>query len=80
MTLGYAFVGYSHHFRRRTCHTIRKLVHQKMNGNGKRAAVNMVGSIKQLLKKLCVKDRYQEVKAGIVIRYQSEQSDLFLSE
>jgi len=51
-----------------------------MNGNGKRAAVNMVGSIKQLLKKLCVKDRYQEVKAGIVIRYQSEQSDLFLSE
>ena len=40
----------------------------------------MVGSIKQLLKKLCVKDRYQEVKAGIVVRYQSEQSDLLLSE
>ena len=51
-----------------------------MDGYGQTAAVNMVGSIKQLLKKLCVKDRYQEVKAGIVIRYQSEQSDLFLSE
>ena len=26
VTLGYAFVGYSHRFRRRTCHTVRKLV------------------------------------------------------
>ena len=26
VTLGYAFVGYSHRFRRRTCHTICKLV------------------------------------------------------
>ena len=43
-------------------------------------AVYVVGGIKQLLKKLCVKDRYQEVKAGIVVRYQSEQSDLFFSE
>ena len=26
VTLGYAFVGYSHRFKRRTCHTVRKLV------------------------------------------------------
>ena len=51
-----------------------------MNRHRQTTAVDMVGCIKQLLKKLCVKDRYQEVKAGIVIRYQSEQSDLFLSE
>ena len=59
---------------------IGKLVHQEMNRDRQAAAVYVVGGIKQLLKKLCVKDRYQEVKAGIVVRYQSEQSDLFLSE
>ena len=26
VTLGYAFVGYSHRFRRRTCHTVCKLI------------------------------------------------------
>lgn len=33
-----------------------------MNGNGKRAAVNMVGSIKQLLKKLCVRIDTKKLK------------------
>ena len=43
-----------------------------MNRDRQAAAVNMVGGIKQLLKKLCVKDRYQKVKARIVIRYQGK--------
>ncbi|MCI7515897.1 MAG: hypothetical protein MSE70_02275 [Streptococcus sp.] len=29
MTLGYAFVGYSYRFGRRTCHTIRKITNLK---------------------------------------------------
>ena len=33
VTLGYAFVGYSHRFRRRTCHTICKLVKQTAHMN-----------------------------------------------
>ena len=43
-----------------------------MDRDRQAAAVNMVGGIKQLLKKLCVKDRYQEIKARIVIRYQGK--------
>lgn len=46
VTLGYAFVGYSHRFKRRTCHTIGKLVHQKMHGNRQAAAVDVIGGIK----------------------------------
>ena len=45
VTLGYAFVGYSHRFGRRTCHTIRKFVHDKMHMNGQTAAVFMVGGV-----------------------------------
>ena len=58
VTLGYAFVGYSHRFRRRTCHTICKFVHHKMNRHRQTATVDMVGCIKQLLKELCVKNGY----------------------
>ena len=51
-----------------------------MNRDRQAAAVNMVGGIKQLLKKLCVKDRYQEVKARIVIRYQGKQCRFLFTE
>ena len=50
VTLGYAFVGYSHRFQRRTCHTIGEHVHQEVNGNWQCAAVNMVSGKEKLLK------------------------------
>ena len=43
-----------------------------MDRDRQAAAVYVVGGIKQLLKKLCVKDGYQEIKARIVIRYQGK--------
>lgn len=46
VTLGYAFVGYSHRFRRRTCHTVGKFVHQKMDVYLEPAAVFVIGKIK----------------------------------
>ena len=45
VTLGYAFVGYSHRFRRRTCHTICKLVKQTAHMNRQPPAVNVVGFV-----------------------------------
>lgn len=38
-----------------------------MNRDRQAAAVYVVRGIKQLLKKLCVKDGYQKVKACIVV-------------
>ena len=80
VTLGYAFVGYSHCFRRRTCHTIRKFVHYEMAMHRQASAVLVICQIKKLLKELGIKDTDQEVKARIVVWYQSEQSDLLFSQ
>jgi len=45
VTLGYAFVGYSHRFGRRTCHTVRKFVHDKVAMHGQASSVLMVSDI-----------------------------------
>ena len=45
VTLGYDFVGYSYRFRRRTCHTIRKLVQQTAHMDGQPPAVLVVGLV-----------------------------------
>lgn len=50
VTLGYAFVGYSHRFRRRTCHTIGKFVHKEMYMDRKSPTIFMICQVKQLLK------------------------------
>ena len=49
VTLGYAFVGYSHRLNRRTCHTVCELVHQEMNVNGQSASILVVCQIEKLL-------------------------------
>lgn len=49
VTLGYAFVGYSHRFKRRTCHTVCELIHQKMNVDRQPAAIFVVCQIEKLL-------------------------------
>ena len=50
-----------------------------MDGYRQTAAVDMVGGVKKLLKQLGVKDRYQKVETGIVIRYQRKQRRFFLA-
>ena len=52
VTLGYAFVGYSHRFKRRTCHTVRKLVKQKADVNRQFAVVFVVCFITKQVEKL----------------------------
>ena len=61
MTLGYAFVGYSHRFRRRTCHTVRKLVHDKVNVDRQPSAMLKVRFPVELLKKLGVEGEWEGI-------------------
>ena len=49
VTLGYAFVGYSHRFKRRTCHTVCELIHQEMNVDRQPASILVVCQIEKLL-------------------------------
>ena len=80
VTLGYAFVGYSHRFRRRTCHTVGKLVHDEMAVDRQAATILMVGKIKELLKKLRIEDTDKEVKTRIVVWYQCKQSNFLFAQ
>ena len=45
VTLGYAFVGYSHRFRRRTCHTICELVTKDSHMIRQSSMMNIIGSV-----------------------------------
>jgi len=65
VTLGYAFVGYSHRFRRRTCHTVRKLVKETPHMNWKSASIYIISSVTEQIKKLCVHNRNNKIK-GII--------------
>jgi len=59
---------------------IRKFVHYKVAMHGQAAAVFMVCQIKELLKELRIKDTDKEVKARIIVWYQSKQSDFLFSQ
>ena len=48
--------------------------------HGQAAAVFKVCQIKELLKELRIKDTDKEVKARIIVWYQSEQSDFLFSQ
>ena len=50
-----------------------------MDGYRQAAAVDMVGGVKKLLEKLCVKDTDEEIKARIIIRYQRKQRRFLLA-
>ena len=50
-----------------------------MDGYWQAAAVDMVGGVKKLLEKLCVKDTDEEIKARIIIRNQRKQSRFLLA-
>ena len=59
---------------------IRKFVHYEMAMHRQASAVLVVCQIKKLLKELGIKDTDKEVKARVVVWYQSEQSDLLFSQ
>lgn len=52
VTLGYAFVGYSHRFRRRTCHTVRKLIKEHAHMNREPSVINIICFITKQVKEL----------------------------
>ena len=52
VTLGYAFVGYSHRFRRRTCHTVRKLIKEHTHMNREPSVINIICFITKQIKEL----------------------------
>ena len=73
VTLGYAFVGYSHRFKRRTCHTIRKLVQQAPHMDRQAATVEVVRLVAQEVEKLGVHERRHEIKSAVRIREDDKQ-------
>ena len=52
VTLGYAFVGYSYRFRRRTCHTVRKLIKEHTHMNREPSVIYIICFITNQVKEL----------------------------
>ena len=73
VTLGYAFVGYSHRFKRRTCHTVRKFIQQAPHMDRQAAAVEVVRLITQEVKKLGVHERRHKIEGRVRVRQNHEQ-------
>lgn len=67
VTLGYAFVGYSHRFRRRTCHTVRKLITDNTDMDWKTTTIYIICLVTKQVKELGIHDRHHEIKCGIRI-------------
>ena len=68
VTLGYAFVGYSHRFRRRTCHTVSKLIEQESYMIIQTAVLDCCAFVIQRLKHLGEQHGYQEVECAVSLR------------
>lgn len=73
VTLGYAFVGYSHRFRRRTCHTVRKLLQNEPHMDGQAPAVEVIGLVAEQIEKLAIHEGGHKVKGAVRIREDHEQ-------
>ena len=67
VTLGYAFVGYSHRFRHRTCHTVGELVQEAPHMNRQAAAVEVVRLVTQKVEKLGVHERRHKIEGAVRI-------------
>lgn len=74
VTLGYAFVGYSHRFRRRTCHTVCELVQDTAYMDGQPASVFIIRLVTEQVEKLALQHGDHEIKGGIRIAHNEEQS------
>ena len=80
VTLGYAFVGYSHRFGRRTCHTIGKLIEQTAHMNGKPPVVNVICFVAEKVEELGIHDCHYEIEGVIGIGNDDEQRRLPVSD
>lgn len=76
VTLGYAFVGYSHRFRRRTCHTVRKLVKQKADVNRQFAVIFVVRFVAKQIEKLRLQHSDNKIKRAVRIAHYEEKCAL----
>ena len=73
VTLGYAFVGYSHRFRRRTCHTVGKFVQKAPHVNRQPPVIEIVRLVAEQVEKLALQHGYDEIEGGIRITHNEEQ-------
>jgi len=80
VTLGYDFVGYSYRFRRRTCHTVRKLIQQTANMDGKPSVVNVICLVAEKVEELGIHDCHDEIEGVIGIGNDDEQRRLPVSD
>ena len=67
VTLGYAFVGYSHRFRRRTCHTVGKLVQDQTDMDGQPPAVEVIRLVTEQIEKLTIHEGGHEIESAVRI-------------
>ena len=61
VTLGYAFVGYSHRFRRRTCHTVGKFVQKAPHVNRQPPVIEIVRLVAEQVEKLALQHGNDEI-------------------
>ena len=67
VTLGYAFVGYSHRFRRRTCHTVGKLVQNQTDMDRQPSAVEVIRLVAEQIEKLTIHEGGHEIESAVRI-------------
>lgn len=67
VTLGYAFVGYSHRFRRRTCHTVGKLVQNQTDMDGQPPTVEVIRLVAEQIEKLTIHEGGHEIESAVRI-------------
>lgn len=76
VTLGYAFVGYSHRFRRRTCHTVGELIEDEMHRGREFPAIIRKSFSAQLVDGLPHEDGEQETEGLVGIGEDAENRHL----
>ena len=80
VTLGYAFVGYSHRFGRRTCHTVGELVQNQPYMDGHPPAVFISRPVAQKVDKLALHHGKNEVKRRVRVAHNEEQGRFFIPD
>ena len=80
VTLGYAFVGYFHRFRRRTCHTVGELIQDTPYMNRQPAAVFIICLVAEQIEKLALEHGDHEIKGGVRVAHNEEQSSFSVAQ
>ena len=80
VTLGYAFVGYSHRFGRRTCHTVGELVQNQTDMNGQSPAVEVIRLVAEQIEKLTIHEGGHKIEGAVRIRKDHKQCRLLVAQ